>query len=401
MDENCDVVSVEPPAANGQPPAERPLPRDERPAFATLALGAEGEIAVLPARETRGGSFFRRLAVAVIVPLWITQFVTITVSSLINFPGRWDLLEPRIAVTVGGIAISLAILAGHHWARRFPLAGRVAAALLFALAGCTVHIALNTLIFHIPPFRPVDAEPITFISVFLPFLDRMWFYTALSVLLLALTYGADLAESQARNAGLQAQADAARLKALRYQLNPHFLFNTLNSVASLIGQRRAPEAEVMVVSLSDFLRLTLSLDPARQITLGEEIELQRLYLDIERTRFSHRLDVAIDLPADLRGAMVPSLILQPLVENAIKYGVARSLAPVRVEVAAAREGDRLRLEVRDDGDGTGPGAAGTRVGLRNVRERLKLSFGDKATLSVGRRPEGGFLSRIVMPLTNA
>ena len=120
------------------------------------------------------------------------------------------------------------------------------------------------------------------VSVF----DFVWFYSALSVMLLALTYGEDLVENEDRIASLEAQANIAQLNALRYQLNPHFLFNTLNSVASLISKKMGAEAETMVVSLSDFLRSTLRMDSGREITLAEEVKLQSLYLDIEKSAFS-------------------------------------------------------------------------------------------------------------------
>jgi LytS/YehU family sensor histidine kinase len=157
----------------------------------------------------------------------------------------------------------------------------------------------------------------------------------------------------------------------------------------------------MVLSLADFLRTALTMDPARQITLGEEIALQALYLDIERARFPHRLQVAIDVPDRLRDALVPNLITQPLIENAIKYGVARSLLPVRLEVVARDEGGRLSIEVRDDGAevGPSPNAPSTQLGLLNISERLRLQFGSEARLVAGRQPAGGFAACIELPLT--
>jgi LytS/YehU family sensor histidine kinase len=213
-----------------------------------------------------------------------------------------------------------------------------------------------------------------------------WFYSALSVMLLALTYGEDLVEKEERIASLQAQANVAQLNALRYQLNPHFLFNALNSVASLICKRMGAEAESMVVSLSDFLRSTLRMDSGREITLEEELKLQSLYLDIEKIRFPQRLSVTIDVPEALRGACVPNLITQPLIENAIKHGVGK-----------------LSLEVRDDGGNAGNAAppSGLHVGLRNVAERLKLRFGDQGSFTAAARPEGGFSARILIPLRRA
>jgi LytS/YehU family sensor histidine kinase len=158
----------------------------------------------------------------------------------------------------------------------------------------------------------------------------------------------------------------------------------------------------MVVSLSDFLRSTLRMDFGHEITLGEEIELQSLYLDIEKIRFPHRLMVTIDVPDTLRDALLPNLITQPLIENAIRHGVRRSSAPVHLEVIARDRGGRLSLEIRDDGGNAGESApSGTQVGLRSVAERLRLGFGREASFIAGRRPEGGFSAHILIPLRRA
>jgi len=158
----------------------------------------------------------------------------------------------------------------------------------------------------------------------------------------------------------------------------------------------------MVVSLSDFLRSTLKMDSGREITLEEEVKLQSLYLDIEKIRFPQRLKVTIDVPDQLRGACVPNLITQPLIENAIKHGVGRSSAPVHLELIARDWGGKLSIEVRDDGGNAKDGPPlGTQVGLRNVAERLRLRFGAQGSLTAGKRKEGGFSAQIVIPLRRA
>lgn len=180
-------------------------------------------------------------------------------------------------------------------------------------------------------------------------------------------YGTALALLNAQRQTLDAQ-----MKALRYQLNPHFLFNTLNSIAGLIEEGANPRAGRMALSLSSFLHTTLSLDPTQDVTLADEFALQQKYLEIEHERFSDRMRLLIDMPDEVRGALLPSLILQPLVENAIKHGVARKPGIVSVEMRARREGTRLLIIIENDMPAnrvhTAPGLS---VGLRNVEERLR------------------------------
>ncbi|HEX8466967.1 MAG TPA: histidine kinase [Allosphingosinicella sp.] len=227
-----------------------------------------------------------------------------------------------------------------------------------------------------------------------------FFFAAWASFYIAISSAARLRAAERRAAGAERDAQEAQLRALRYQVNPHFLFNTLNSLSSLVMARREEEAETMIVNLSAFFRSSLALDPSEDITLSQEIEFQQLYLDIEKTRFPKRLDVRIDVPPDLRGARVPPLILQPLVENAIKHGVARTADPVRLTVAAREEDSRLILTVENDRGPTEPakGEHGTGVGLVNVCERLAARFGAQATCEHGPLPEGGWRVTLCMPL---
>jgi two-component system LytT family sensor kinase len=351
----------------------------------------------------RSRRVFSRMAVVVILIFWTAQFTFLTVARLMRMPEESLFnIYPRAIITICAILLSFGLLALLRAARRKALARRALIAVGLAVAGCAVHAAVNMTVFAL--FYPPEPGPLFeyLISFLVSMADFVWYYSALSVMLLALTYGEDLVENEDRIASLQAQANVAQLNALRYQLNPHFLFNTLNSVASLISKQMSVEAEAMVVSLSDFLRSTLRMDSGREITLDEEIKLQSLYLDIEKIRFPQRLKVTIDVPEELRTACVPNLITQPLIENAIKHGVGRSSAPVHLEVIARDRDGRLSLEVRDDGGNAVDGAlSGTQVGLRNVAERLKLRFGDKGSLDAGRRREGGFSARILLPLRRA
>jgi two-component sensor histidine kinase len=226
-----------------------------------------------------------------------------------------------------------------------------------------------------------------------------FFFCSWAALYLALCYAARLGAVERRAARLQAAAQSAELRALRYQVNPHFLFNTLNSLSSLVLTGKGDEAEKMILNLATFFRTSLTGDPTEDVQLAEEIQLQRLYLDIEAVRFPDRLKVEIDLPDGLSRACVPGLILQPLVENAVKYGVSRSKRPVLIHIRAQEEQGKLQLFVQDDGEAVDNETVhGTGVGLRNVRDRLAARYGEEGRSLWGRRPEGGFAVMLEMPL---
>jgi two-component system LytT family sensor kinase len=229
-----------------------------------------------------------------------------------------------------------------------------------------------------------------------------FFFIAWASLYLALHYAAHAKALERRAAELRAAAQDAQLRALRYQVNPHFLFNTLNSLSSLVLTQKGEKAEKMIANLAVFFRTSLQGDPTKDVCLAEEIALQRLYLDIERVRFPERLVFKIDLPPELEDLQVPGLILQPVVENAVKHGVSQTIRPVMIDISASLIGERLLLSVEDDGDGDGdcaprPDVARARVGLRNVRDRLEARFGDAAECAWGPRPGGGFAVSLAMP----
>src|SRR4051794_28986750 len=220
-----------------------------------------------------------------------------------------------------------------------------------------------------------------------------FFFAAWASFYIAMSSANRLRTAERRLSRAEREAQAAQLRALRYQVNPHFLFNTLNSLSSLVMARREEEAERMIVNLSTFFRSSLALDPSGDVTLARELEFQQLYLDIETVRFPNRLKVRFDVPRALRGARLPPLLLQPVVENAIKHAVARTPEPVTLTIAAREEDARLILIVEND---RGPAAraggegdsSGTGVGLANVCERLAARFGDAAECESGPLPGG-------------
>lgn len=228
-----------------------------------------------------------------------------------------------------------------------------------------------------------------------------FFFAAWSAFYLATLAQAQALGARRRAAEAEAAAQAAQIRALRYQVNPHFLFNTLNSLSSLIMSKRNDRAEEMVLAMSTFFRTSLSLDPNAEVTLADEIGLQRLYLDIEKVRFPTRLKVVIAVPEELESARLPALILQPLVENAIKYGVSQSKGQVVVKIEARRGDDgRLVLTVCDSGGKPLAREAdhGTGVGLENVRQRLQARYGGRASSRFGPLAEGGYQAELVLPL---
>jgi hypothetical protein len=182
-------------------------------------------------------------------------------------------------------------------------------------------------------------------------------------------------------------AQQAQLAAMRYQLNPHFLFNALNSISALIVTKRNEDAEQMTEKLSSFLRSSLNAEPSELIPLDEELALTEEYLDIESVRFGDRLGVNVHCSDDACHALVPSFLVQPLVENAVKHGVARSVERVEIGIEAEMLDGTLRITVTNSiWMGTAlnlPNASGTGVGIENVRHRLQAVFGKRATLTAG------------------
>lgn len=221
---------------------------------------------------------------------------------------------------------------------------------------------------------------------------------------LALTYHWSMQDHQRLASRLAEATQRAELAALRYQLNPHFLFNAFNAVSSLVMDDRKQDAELMLLNLAGFVRAALVNGPSGRIRLGDEMELQRIYLEIEKTRFRERLDFEFDVPHELQSVRIPALILQPLVENAIRHGVDRTEDRVTIRMHASAGDGAIRLRVADDArihSDTAPprvrreGAGG--VGLSNIRQRLKLEYGAGANLQAGHLAEGGYAALISIP----
>lgn len=212
---------------------------------------------------------------------------------------------------------------------------------------------------------------------------------------------------------LEAQATAAQLAMLRYQLNPHFLFNTLNSISTLVLLKQTQPANAMLTRLSGFLRHTLIAEPGSQVTLEQEIETLQLYLDIERMRFEERLRTQFEIDDAALAAQLPAMLLQPLVENAIKYAVSTQEEGAQITLTARVIGERLRLTVEDTGPGVDDAPrdaardaaigrpVSTGVGLANIRNRLAQAYGDNHLFETRSEAGGGFTVLIEIPFTRA
>ena len=199
-------------------------------------------------------------------------------------------------------------------------------------------------------------------------LGRYFLLLAWASLYFAMLAGAQARAAERREERFRSAAKAAELRSLRYQVNPHFLFNTLNSLSSLVMTGKAERAETMIQSIAGFYRHSLAEDPTGDVPLADEFELQRQYLAIEAVRFPDRLEAVFDLPGELAEARVPGMILQPLVENSVKYAVAPHKQPVTIRVAAREDYGRLAITVEDDGPGKpGGDGGGFGIGVANVR----------------------------------
>ena len=205
-----------------------------------------------------------------------------------------------------------------------------------------------------------------------------------------------LSQQKMETARLNEQLAKAQLSALRQQIEPHFLFNTLNTVAGLVREGKNDAAVDMIAGLSDLLRRTLRTPDQQQMELGEELEVVEKYLDIEKARFAERLQVEVHVPKELLRARVPSLILQPIVENAVKHGIAKRLQGGAIGIRAARRNGALTVSVKNDGPEFPPDWQHKGIGLENVRERLATLYGDEAELKV-ESSEGGPRVEVVLP----
>ena len=320
-------------------------------------------------------------------------------------------------VAVAGIGMALAWLMYELlWRLRAPsLRATIVWTAALSLPAAALFATANVLVFNL--IAPVGGETCatglacTFPTLFAEVSDQAinwsFVFAAWGMLYLSLSSSAQARIADRRAATHREAARLAEIRSLRYQINPHFLFNVLNCLLSLIIKRQLAEAEELVAEIGRFFRYSLAADPVADSLLSDEVAMQVRYLDLERRRFPSRLHTAFDVADDVAQARVPSLILQPLIENAIKHGVGRSEAPVTIAIRARRDAGRLRIVVEDDAPFLEASAAephppaGIGIGLHNVAERLRARFGADASCLAGPGPGRGFRVELTMPLVAA
>lgn len=298
-----------------------------------------------------------------------------------------------------GAALSGPILFCARGLRRASPVARwpALAALVLVVAAVTAY-ADQLLLALVKP-GPHHGEPPTVTGVTFNFLYYAWVFALYAAALEVISITRQLLAEQRRAAEARELAQEARLQALRFQLNPHFLFNTLNAISSLIINRRNARAEAMLLRLCTFLRSTLELGEASVTPLAGELGLIEAYLEIEAARFP-ALRVEMDCPAALHDALVPSLLLQPLVENAVRHAIAPAGGRGLIVIRARRDRGGLVLTVQDSGPGVAPPVAGGGIGLANTRQRLAALYGANAALRLDPASDG-FTAEVRLPLQSA
>jgi signal transduction histidine kinase len=377
-----------------------------------------------------------------ILGFWLFYAATVVMRAFLG-TDPWTMLENKLVVVAIGIVINgliymaiSSLTTGHSIRRKAVVAGISAALGSLALGGMVVatedwmreskeefrfqaregftvvergnqirieRTAAEPVVLTMP--RSHELKPMKRLRWALDIaVTWLFFFIGWSAFYIANQAQAAALGAQRRLADAESAAQAAQVRALRYQVNPHFLFNTLNSLSSLVMTGRTDRAETMLLALSTFFRTSLSLDPSADVSLAEEIDLQRLYLDIEMARFPDRLTVEIDVPPDLEQSRLPALLLQPIVENAIKYGVSKSRKVVLIRIEARHlDNRRMVLEIsnrlKHGGKDALPAATheGTGLGLANVCQRLEARWGSRAICRYGPMSRGGFKVTLTMP----
>ena len=327
---------------------------------------------------------------------WSGYFILRVLSGLANGLGV-ALVIHALLLTAAGYSITLLMASAYRRIIRQQSTFTWSVAIVIVILGSVTYSAIETwsyATFLNPGATPGGVE----------FFGAMIFDFAIigawSALYFSINYFILLEEQADRMTRLENQASAAQLAMLRYQLNPHFLFNTLNSISTLVLLKQTERANAMLSRLSSFLRYTLANEATAQVALGQEIETTKAYLEIEKMRFEDRLRTHFSLDPAAQHARVPSLLLQPIVENAIKYAVTPHEEGADISIEARRVGDRLKITVSDTGPGPGAASAGspsTGVGLANIRDRLREAYGADHQFESRTVQGGGYAVTIDVP----
>lgn len=305
----------------------------------------------------------------------------------------------KLVLNSFGAALTIAVTALLFQLRTVSLFAKVIVAFAFSILAAAIYSLFDLLIYYWMAGQDNWSFDSTTFGHTL--ISAMAMFFGWSCLYVALIYSFEVRDRERSLALAREEALTTQMRALRYQINPHFLFNTLNSIAGLIEEGASTRAERMVLSLSTFLRTTLTLDPLNDVPLIDELALQEEYLEIERERFSDRMELRIEMSDDVRNALVPSLILQPLVENAVKHGVGTSTGKVEIVLQAYRNTGRLHLIIENDMSPQRAGASSmknTGIGLKNVAERIQALFRGDGSLTSGPIGPSRYSASLDLPL---
>jgi len=334
---------------------------------------------------------------------WLAYGLAMTVSRVGMFPLRYMAVSKGMLMVMGFlISLGLRYVYRPLIRRGTPLLVLLVVAVVASYVASVVWTAADN-VFDYPVTltlgvrEPAPRGPIRpfYGAVYNAFTMLAW-----SVLYIGIRYYAALQAERERSLKAEAAAHQAQLEALRYQINPHFLFNALNAVSTLVTERRNDEASRMLARVSDFLRLTLTAPVRDEVALADEVDYVRQYLEIERVRFGERLRTEFDLAPDVWEAAVPAFVLQPLIENAVRHAIAPREAGGAITLEAHRSGEMLHVSIVDDGPGVRdePQGNGTgRIGLTNTRDRLRQLYGDRGRLQLVSVPGGGTRATIEIP----
>lgn len=372
--------------------------------FRELAAGTDDERDGLMMRDTnillKESQRLDQLILRLTLAIW-TSYAAIVVVRAILWGARTDLATTLVRLGTTAIGLVLTLILWRFLRRRrssdiFTEFRRASAA---SMVACLFHIAGNETLYLLFQASSQTATYFAIGDLVAGYFSYLWIFVTWSALYATLIASDTLRRQEREMADARDATQQARLAALRYQIQPHFLFNALNSISSLIGEGRTKEADEATLRLAGFYRHTLSFAPREFVPLRTELDAQRLYLSIEEVRFSDRLKFRFDVDPRSEHAMVPSLILQPFVENAIKHGLARSTGPTEIRVEAKAHDDRLTLSITDDSQADAPSPSnGIGRSLHNVRQRLDLIYDGDFKLSHGPRPAAGWGVTIDLPL---
>jgi signal transduction histidine kinase len=328
---------------------------------------------------------------------WAGYFTLRTLNGIANAMG-WSYVIHTALLTATGYSITLLMSACYKRLIKLRPVLTWAVSIGLVIVASAAFSAVETWS-HATFIRPgIRPEGIQFLGAILLTFSLL---AAWSSLYYGINYYLLLEQQTGRLLRLENQASSAQLAMLRYQLNPHFLFNTLNSISTLVLLKQTDRANAMLSRLSSFLRYTLVNEPTGQVTVAQEVETLKLYLEIEKMRFEERLRPHFSIDRQVVGALMPSLLLQPLVENAIKYAVTPQEEGADISIEAKLNVDRVAITVSD----TGPGAEdhwvraqeSTGVGLANIRDRLAQAYGDNHRFETHSDIRGGFRVVIEIP----